>query len=391
MSAFEDSTANTALDITFSGLQNPTFLQACLRQATPYTPVWLMRQAGRYLPEYRASRAKAGSFMNLATNHDYATEVTLQPLERYPLDAAILFSDILTVPDAMGLGLSFALGEGPKFAHPVRDEAAVAQLAVPDMDKLRYVFDAVGSIRKALLQSDGRTRVPLIGFSGSPWTLACYMVEGAGSDDYRLVKTMLYSRPDLMHRMLAVNADAVATYLNAQIDAGAQAVMVFDSWGGVLADGMFQTFSMAYTARVLAQLKRHGPQGEVIPRIVFTKGGGLWLKDMGQLDCDVLGLDWTVNLANARALVGGTVNGPASEKAKALQGNIDPNVLFAPPAAIELEVAKVLGSFGPPHQGQGTGPTHIFNLGHGISQHTPPEHVAALVAAVHNQSGQMRI
>jgi uroporphyrinogen decarboxylase len=391
MSASEDSTTNTALDITFSGLQNPTFLQACLRQATPHTPVWLMRQAGRYLPEYRASRAKAGSFMDLATNQDYATEVTLQPLERYPLDAAILFSDILTVPDAMGLGLSFALGEGPKFAHPVRDEAAVAQLAVPDMNRLRYVFDAVSSIRKALLQSDGRARVPLIGFSGSPWTLACYMVEGAGSDDYRLVKTMLYSRPDLMHRMLAVNADAVATYLNAQIDAGAQAVMVFDSWGGVLADGAFQTFSMAYTKRVLAQLKRHGPQGEVIPRIVFTKGGGLWLKDMGQLDCDVLGLDWTVNLANARALVGGTVNGPASEKAKALQGNIDPNVLFAPSGAIELEVAKVLGSFGAPHQGHGTGPTHIFNLGHGISQHTPPEHVAALVAAVHSQSRQMRI
>jgi uroporphyrinogen decarboxylase len=390
MNASKNPTLNTPPDITpsitFSGLQNPTFLQACLRQATPYTPVWLMRQAGRYLPEYRASRAKAGSFMGLATNRDYATEVTLQPLDRYPLDAAILFSDILTVPDAMGLGLSFALGEGPKFAHPVRDEAAVAQLQVPDMDKLRYVFDAVSSIRKALLQSDGRARVPLIGFSGSPWTLACYMVEGAGSDDYRLVKTMLYSRPDLMHRMLSVNADSVATYLNAQIDAGAQAVMIFDSWGGVLADGAFQTFSMAYTARVLAQLKRHGPQGEVIPRIVFTKGGGLWLKDMGTLDCDVLGLDWTVNLGAARTLVGGTHNGPG----KALQGNIDPNVLFAPPAAIELEVAKVLGAFGAPHQGNGTGPTHIFNLGHGISQHTPPEHVAALIAAVHTQSRKLR-
>jgi len=375
-----------APDSTFASLQNPTFLQACMRQATAYTPVWLMRQAGRYLPEYRASRAVAGSFMGLATNRDYATEVTLQPLDRYPLDAAILFSDILTVPDAMGLGLSFALGEGPKFAHPVRDEAAVAKLEVPDMAKLQYVFDAVSSIRKALAQPDGRSRVPLIGFSGSPWTLACYMVEGAGSDDYRLVKTMLYSRPDLMHRMLSVNADAVAAYLNAQIDAGAQAVMIFDSWGGVLADGAFQEFSLAYTARVLAQLKRHGADGQVVPRLVFTKGGGLWLKDMGALDCEVLGLDWTVNLAAARALVGGAENGPG----KALQGNIDPNVLFAQPTQIATEVARVLDSFGKPYQGSGTGPTHIFNLGHGISQYTPPEHVAALVDAVHRHSRQLR-
>jgi uroporphyrinogen decarboxylase len=379
--------SESALDATFSPLHNATFLQACLRHATPYTPLWLMRQAGRYLPEYRASRAKAGSFMGLATNPDYATEVTLQPLERFPLDAAILFSDILTVPDAMGLGLSFAQGEGPRFANPVRDEAAVAQLKVPDMDKLRYVFDAVSSIRKALTQADGKGRVPLIGFSGSPWTLACYMVEGAGSDDYRLVKTMLYARPDLMHRILAVNADSVAAYLNAQIDAGAQAVMVFDSWGGVLADGAFQSFSLAYTVRVLAQLKRHGPQGQVIPRIVFTKGGGLWLKDMETLDCDVLGLDWTVNLSTARAAVGGEINGPG----KALQGNIDPNVLFAPPVHIATEVARVLDSFGAPHQGPGTGPTHIFNLGHGINQHTPPEHVSALVEAVHWHSRQMRL
>ena len=379
--------SESALEATFSPLHNATFLQACLRHATPYTPLWLMRQAGRYLPEYRASRAKAGSFMGLATNPDYATEVTLQPLERFPLDAAILFSDILTVPDAMGLGLSFAQGEGPRFANPVRDEAAVALLKVPDMEKLRYVFDAVSSIRKALTQADGKGRVPLIGFSGSPWTLACYMVEGAGSDDYRLVKTMLYARPDLMHRILAVNADSVAAYLNAQIDAGAQAVMVFDSWGGVLADGAFQSFSLAYTARVLAQLKRHGPQGQVIPRIVFTKGGGLWLKDMETLDCDVLGLDWTVNLSTARAAVGGETNGPG----KALQGNIDPNVLFAPPVHIATEVARVLDSFGTPHQGPGTGPTHIFNLGHGINQHTPPEHVSALVEAVHWHSRQMRL
>ncbi len=360
----------------FAPLQNDTFLRACLRQATDYTPVWLMRQAGRYLPEYRASRAKAGSFMGLATSPDYATEVTLQPLERYPLDAAILFSDILTVPDAMGLGLSFALGEGPRFATPVRDEAAVAKLEVPDMEKLRYVFDAVTSIRKAL-----NGRVPLIGFSGSPWTLACYMVEGAGSSDYRLVKTMLYQRPDLMHKMLAINADAVALYLNAQIEAGAQAVMIFDSWGGVLADAAFQTFSLAYTQRVLSQLKR-SHDGVVIPRLVFTKGGGLWLEQMAGLDCEVLGLDWTVNLAQARTQVGGRM---------ALQGNLDPNVLFANPAQIEEEVARVLESFGAPHADtRSSGPTHIFNLGHGISQHTPPESVEVLVRAVHAYSRRMR-
>ncbi|MEQ1535840.1 MAG: uroporphyrinogen decarboxylase [Burkholderiaceae bacterium] len=371
----------------FDHVQNPSFLHACMRQASDHTPVWLMRQAGRYLPEYRETRAKAGSFMGLATNTDYATEVTLQPLARYKLDAAILFSDILTIPDAMGLGLSFALGEGPKFAHNVRDEAAVAKLAVPDMDKLRYVFDAVSSIRKALTQADGRGSVPLIGFSGSPWTLACYMAEGAGSDDYRHVKTLMYSRPDLMHRMLAVNADSVALYLNTQIEAGAQAVMIFDSWGGVLADGAFQEFSLAYTKRVLAQLKR-SHDGVVIPRIVFTKGGALWLDEMGGLDCDVLGLDWTANLTKARAMVGGQTGGVG----KALQGNIDPNVLFATPAVIQTEVAKVLNSFGQPHTDKTTtGATHIFNLGHGISQFTPPENVAVLVDAVHAHSKAQRL
>ena len=365
----------------FSPLQNDHFLRACRRQATPYTPLWLMRQAGRYLPEYCATRAKAGSFMGLATNVDYATEVTLQPLDRYALDAAILFSDILTVPDAMGLGLSFAQGEGPKFAEVVRDEAAVAKLAVPDMNKLRYVFDAVTSIRKAL-----NGRVPLIGFSGSPWTLACYMVEGGGSDDYRLVKTLMYQRPDLMHRILKVNADSVAAYLNAQIEAGAQAVMVFDSWGGVLADGAFQTFSMAYTARVLSQLKR-SHEGQDIPRIVFTKGGGLWLDEMAKLDCEVLGLDWTVNLGWARQKVGGQAGGPG----KALQGNLDPNVLFAKPEQVAEQARAVLDSFGPPHTDPHTsGPTHIFNLGHGISQFTPPEHVSALVEAVHSHSKKLR-
>ena len=366
----------------FAPLQNDSFLRACMRQATDHTPVWLMRQAGRYLPEYCATRATAGSFMGLATNVDFATEVTLQPLERYPLDAAILFSDILTVPDAMGLGLSFAMGEGPRFAKNVRDEAAVAELQVPDMAKLRYVFDAVTSIRKAL-----NGRVPLIGFSGSPWTLACYMVEGKGSDDYRHVKSLMYSRPDLMHRILKINADAVALYLNTQIEAGAQAVMIFDSWGGVLADGAFQEFSLAYTRQVLAQLKTEH-NGQTIPRLVFTKGGGLWLHDMAGLDCEVLGLDWTVNLAKARAAVGGAVGGPG----QALQGNIDPNVLFAPPVQIQKEVRRVLDSFGRPHTDSATnGPTHIFNLGHGISQYTPPDHVAALVEAVHSHSRAMRV
>ncbi len=359
----------------FAPLQNDTFLRACLRESTPHTPVWLMRQAGRYLSEYRDTRAKAGSFMGLATNTDFATEVTLQPLERFPLDAAILFSDILTIPDAMGLGLSFAIGEGPKFAKVVRDEAAVNALAVPDMGKLQYVFDAVTSIRKAL-----NGRVPLIGFAGSPWTLACYMVEGAGSSDYRLVKTLMYQRPDLMHRILRINADAVARYLNTQIEAGAQAVMVFDSWGGVLADAEFKSFSLAYTRRVLEQLHKTY-EGVTIPSIVFTKGGGLWMPEMQTLDCNVLGMDWTVNLAKARAQLGAT---------HALQGNLDPNVLFASPEQVVEQAKAVLDSFGTPHQGEGKGPTHIFNLGHGISQFTPPESVAVLVEAVHGHSQAMR-
>ena len=356
-------------------LRNDTFLRACLRQPTDCTPVWLMRQAGRYLPEYRATRERAGSVMGLATNPDFATEVTLQPLERYPLDAAILFSDILTVPDAMGLGLSFELGEGPRFARPLRDEAAIARLAVPDMDRLRYVFDAVAAIRKAL---DGR--VPLIGFSGSPWTLACYMVEGGGSDDYRLVKTLMYSRPDLMQRILDINARAVAAYLNAQIAAGAQAVMVFDSWGGVLADGAFQRFSLHYTRQVLAALTREH-EGRRVPSIVFTKGGGPWLQAIADSGADVVGLDWTVNLAEARARFGSRV---------ALQGNLDPNVLFAPPEVVRAEAVAVLDSFGAPQRGDGGWDGHVFNLGHGISQHTPPEQVAALVEAVHAHSRRQR-
>jgi uroporphyrinogen decarboxylase len=360
-------------------LANDRFLRACLRLPTDATPVWLMRQAGRYLPEYRATRDVAGSFMGLATNPEAACEVTLQPLRRYDLDAAILFSDILTVPDAMGLGLSFAAGEGPKFAKVVRDEAAVAALAVPDMDKLRYVFDAVGTIRKALADANGVGKVPLIGFSGSPWTLACYMVEGGGSDDYRAVKTLMYQRPDLMHRILAVNADAVALYLNTQIEAGAQAAMVFDSWGGVLADGAFQQFSLAYTKRVLSQLKREH-NGFRIPHIVFTKGGGIWLDEIADSGCDVVGLDWTMNLGQARARVGDRV---------ALQGNLDPNVLFASPEQVREQVIQTLDSFGKPSDVPG-GSGHIFNLGHGISQFTPPESVSVLVDTVHAHSRKLR-
>jgi uroporphyrinogen decarboxylase len=302
--------------------------------------------------------------------------VTLQPLDRYPrLDAAILFSDILTVPDAMGLGLSFAVGEGPKFAHRLADEAAVNALAVPDMDKLRYVFDALASIRRAL-----NGRVPLIGFSGSPWTLACYMVEGGGSDDYRLVKTMLYSRPDLMHRILAINADAVAAYLNAQIDAGAQAVMVFDSWGGVLADGAFQTFSLAYTRRVVQQLKREA-DGRRVPVIVFTKGGGPWLEQVADCGADVVGLDWTTGLGHARQRVDDRV---------ALQGNLDPMVLFASPEAVADQARAVLDSFGRPERADGRWGGHVFNLGHGINQHTPPENVTVLTETVHQHSKTLR-
>ena len=366
-------------------LQNDTFLRACLRQPTDYTPLWLMRQAGRYLPEYKASRLAAGnSFMGLATNPHYATEVTLQPLDRYALDAAILFSDILTVPDAMGLGLSFGAGEGPRFAHPVRDEADVARLAVPDLNKLRYVFDAVASIRKALITTDAQgqqvSRVPLIGFSGSPWTLACYMVEGAGSDDYKRVKTLLYSRPDLMHRILSINADAVAAYLNAQIDAGAQAVMIFDSWGGVLAHRAFQQFSLAYTQRVMNQLQREH-DGQKIPAIVFTKGGGLWLEQIAATGADVVGLDWTCDLGAARQRVDDRV---------ALQGNFDPMALFAPPEAVAAEARAVLDSFGAPQRADGRWGGHVFNLGHGINQHTPVEHVQALVETVHSHSRRQR-
>jgi uroporphyrinogen decarboxylase len=306
-----------------STLLNDTFLRALQRQPTDYTPIWLMRQAGRYLPEYNATRSRAGSFMGLATNPDYATEVTLQPLERFPLDAAILFSDILTIPDAMGLGLNFVQGEGPRFERTVRTEEDVAKLHVPDIDAtLRYVTDAVSQIRRALTDAQGRQKVPLIGFSGSPWTLACYMVEGGGSPDHHTVKAMAYTRPDLMHRILDINAQAVVAYLNAQIEAGAQAVMIFDTWGGALADGAYQRFSLDYIAKVVAGLKREH-DGVKVPVITFTKGGGLWLEQIAAIGVDAVGLDWTMNLRQAREKVGDRV---------ALQGNIDPSVLFASPA-----------------------------------------------------------
>ena len=343
--------------------RNDNFLRALRREPTDHTPIWLMRQAGRYLPEYCETRKRAGSFLQLCKNPALACEVTLQPLARYNLDAAILFSDILTVPDAMGLGLYFAEGEGPRFERPLREEWAIRDLSAPDpYDYLRYVIDGVSVIRRALDNS-----VPLIGFSGSPFTLACYMVEGGSSSDFRHVKTMLYSRPDLMHRILSVTADAVTAYLNAQIEAGAQAVMLFDSWGGCLSTAAYREFSLAYLQRILAGLTRER-DGEPVPSIVFTKGGGLWLEDIAAIGCDGVGLDWTVDIAAARQRIGDRVT---------LQGNLDPVVLLSTPEAVAREATRVLDSFGAGNTG------HVFNLGHGISQFTPPENVAVLVDTVH--------
>ena len=320
-----------------------------------------MRQAGRYLPEYRATRARAGSFLALARAPELCAEVALQPLERFALDAAILFSDILTVPDAMGLGLSFGEGEGPRFARPLRDESSVRALTAPDPTaELRYVLDAVRVTRQALAG-----RVPLIGFSGSPFTLACYMVEGSGSVDWRHVKTMLYSRPDLLHRILEVNAQAVADYLNAQIEAGAQAVMIFDTWGGILAHRSFETFSLAYSRKVLAALKRHN-EGRRVPSILFTKGGAPWLAAMMSSGADAVGLDWTCDAQHARSLAAGRV---------ALQGNLDPAALFAGPEQVRAAARQVLDEFG-------AAPGHVFNLGHGITPKTPIDSVSVLVDEV---------
>jgi uroporphyrinogen decarboxylase len=342
--------------------RNDTLLRALKREPVPYTPIWIMRQAGRYLPEYTQTRARAGSFLDLCRNPDLATEVTLQPLSRYALDAAIVFSDILTVPDAMGLGLYFVEGEGPRFQRPLRAESEIRNLTVPDPAvHLRYVLDTVAQVRKTL-----GGEVPLIGFSGSPFTLACYMVEGRAGTDFATLKNMLYREPALLHAILAVNAQAVSAYLNAQIEHGAHAIMLFDTWGGILTASAYEEFSLAYMRRILGALHREYA-GERIPSIVFSKGGGLWLEQIAASGCDAVGLDWTIDVGAARARVGEKV---------ALQGNLDPAVLLTTPEVIQQHAAAILEAYG-----HGTG--HVFNLGHGVSQFTPTENVKALVHAVH--------
>lgn len=346
-------------------LRNDLLLRALLRQPTPRTPVWMMRQAGRYLPEYRATRARAGSFLGLCMNPELACEVTLQPLERYRLDAAILFSDILTVPHAMKVGLEFEAGEGPKIARPVRNPGDIDQLPIPDPEgELRYVMDAVRLIRREL-----GGRVPLIGFAGSPWTVGTYMVEGGGSKSFQHIKRMLYGAPGDLHRLLDTLTRATVDYLNAQIAAGVQAVMVFDTWGGVLSPSDYREFSLRYMQRIVAGLTRES-EGRRVPVVLFTKGGGAWLADMAATGCDALGVDWTTDLADARSAVQDRV---------ALQGNLDPSALYAPPDRIRSRVAGVLDSYG---RGHG----HVFNLGHGIHPDVPPEHALAMVEAVHELS-----
>lgn len=346
-------------------MKNDRFLKALRCETVDTTPVWLMRQAGRYLPEYRATREKAGSFLDLCQTPELACEVTLQPLRRFDLDAAILFSDILTVPEAMGLGLYFVTGEGPHFRHPVRDAAAIDRLGVPDPEgELRYVMDAVRLIRRELNGS-----VPLIGFAGSPWTLATYMVEGGPSKDFRRVKALLYDQPATLERLLDKVADAVTAYLNAQIDAGAQALQIFDTWGGVLTPDAYRRFSLAYMQRILAGL-RPDAEGRRVPTILFTKGGGPWLEAIADSGCDAVGLDWTIAIGEARHRVGDRV---------ALQGNLDPAMLYARPETIREAVGGILADYG-------DGPGHVFNLGHGVTPEVDPEHVATLVDAVHELS-----
>lgn len=348
-----------------SHLKNDRLIQALLRQPVDRTPVWIMRQAGRYLPEYRKVRAEAGSFLKLCSTPELACEVTLQPLRRFPLDGAILFSDILTIPDAMGLDLYFVSGEGPKFAHPLRQAEQIHKLVAPDPeDELGYVMDAVRMIRREL-DND----VPLIGFSGSPWTLATYMIEGGSSKDFALAKKMLYDEPELMHTLLGKNADAVAAYLTAQVHAGAQALMIFDTWGGVLTPQTYKDFSLAYMRRILEQLPREH-NGERVPVTLFTKNAGTWLKDMANSGADCLGVDWTISMTDARAL---------TEDKVALQGNLDPSALYAGPQVIEEKVGQVLAEYG-------DGPGHVFNLGHGVHPGIDPDHVLAMVEAVHKLS-----
>lgn len=352
-------------------LKNDRFLRALLKQPVDVTPVWMMRQAGRYLPEYRASRAKAGDFMSLCMNPELACEVTLQPLDRYPqIDAAILFSDILTVPDAMGMGLYFETGEGPRFKKVIRTSADIDALPIPDAEKdLGYVMNAVRTIRREL-----NGRVPLIGFSGSPWTLATYMVEGGSSKDFRKSKAMLYSDPAAMHALLDKLTQSVIAYLNGQILAGAQAVQIFDSWGGSLSAAAYQEFSLAYMQKIVNGLIREH-EGRRVPVILFTKGGGLWLESMANSGAEALGLDWTCDIGSARTRVGDKV---------ALQGNMDPSVLYATPAAIRAEVGRILASYG-------AGNGHVFNLGHGITPEVDPANAAAFFEAVHELSAQYHL
>jgi uroporphyrinogen decarboxylase len=345
-----------------NALENDLLLRALLREETPRRPIWLMRQAGRYLPEYRATRARAGNFLAMCTNPEIACEITLQPVDRYPLDAAILFSDILTIPHAMNLGLNFETGDGPKFARPVRSAADIDQLGVPDPNReLKYVTDAVALVRREL-----NGRIPLIGFAGSPWTVATYMVEGGGSKDFGIIKRMMYQEPAMLHRLLEVLSEATSLYLNAQIAAGAQAVMLFDTWGGVLTPAQYAEFSLAYMGRIVAALTREA-QGRRVPNIVFTKGGGAWLSKIAGIGCDAVGVDWTTDLATARHAVADRV---------ALQGNLDPSALYAPPDALRAAARGVLESFG-------RGPGHVFNLGHGITPGVDPERVAVLIETVH--------
>jgi uroporphyrinogen decarboxylase len=351
--------------LTTPALKNDLLLRALLREKTERTPVWIMRQAGRYLPEYREIRARAGSFIQLMSTPELACEVTLQPLNRFPLDAAILFSDILTIPSAMGLGLHFVEGEGPAFERPVRDAAAIAKLGVPDPEtELRYVMDAVRMIRKSL-----GGRVPLIGFAGSPWTLATYMVEGSSSREFNRIRQMLYHEPELLHKLLDVLTRSVTQYLNAQIAAGVQAVMLFDTWGGMLTPSAYREFSLQHMTSVVQGLTREH-EGRRVPVVLFTKNGGQWLEDMTESGCDALGIDWTQDLADARRRVGEKV---------ALQGNLDPAALYAPSEVIRDQVWKTLANFG-----HGNG--HVFNLGHGVHADTSPDHVAAMITAVHDLS-----
>ena len=368
LDGLNDSTSikSTALKL-MTKIINDSFLKTLRREATPYTPVWMMRQAGRYLPEYRASRKTAGSFLELCKNKNFATEVALQPLDRYPyLDAAILFSDILTVPDAMGLGLHFVEGEGPKFKYPLDDEKAIFKLDIPDVEEsLKYVFDAVKSIKDAL-----NGRVPLIGFSGSPWTLATYMIEGQGGTDFMRIKKMMYSRPDLMNHILKINAETVSRYLACQIEAGADVVMLFDTWGGILSHHEYEHYSLNYMKVIISNLNILG--FEKIPKIIFTKGGGQWIAKQAKIGADGIGLDWQTNLNKARNEVNDQIT---------LQGNLDPLILLSEPKVIEAAVKKVLDDYG-------VGEGHIFNLGHGITQFTPVENVSVMLETIRKYSKQ---